>query len=153
VQGSTASRPQAASWRSGSSNQKRSVKGIAMYLPDVSLALFSLFNTLRLGSYIPQIIRVAADREGAKAISYSTWCIWIGANASTAIYAVVNVMDTALFYVSALNTVGCTAVVGLTAFKRHRFRQSHRRCVPTHSRQRQTARSRRTAASCARAAS
>jgi hypothetical protein len=100
-----------------------------MLLPDITLALFSLFNILRLGSYFPQIIRVAADDEGAKAISYSTWCIWIGANASTAIYAVVNVLDAALFYVSALNTVGCAAVVGLTAFKRHHFRQSHQHCA------------------------
>jgi hypothetical protein len=48
-----------------------------MYLPDITLALFSLFNVLRLGSYLPQIARVAADREGAKAISYLTWCLWI----------------------------------------------------------------------------
>jgi hypothetical protein len=97
-----------------------------MSLPDITLALFSLFNILRLGSYFPQIIRVAADDEGAKAISYSTWCIWIGANASTAIYAAVNVMDAALFLVSAFNTAGCAAVVGLTAFKRFHFRQSQR---------------------------
>jgi hypothetical protein len=103
----------------------RGTEEIAMSLPDITLALFSLFNILRLGSYVPQIIRVAADDEGAKAISYSTWCIWIGANASTAIYAVVNVMDAVLFFVSAFNTVGCAAVVGLTAFNRYRFRRLH----------------------------
>jgi len=96
-----------------------------MSLPDITLALFSLFNILRLGSYLPQIIRVAAEDEGAKAISYSTWCIWIGANASTAIYALVHVADAALFCVSAFNTLGCAAVVALTALKRRQFRQSH----------------------------
>jgi hypothetical protein len=107
-----------------------------MSLPDITLALFSLFNILRLGSYLPQIIRIAADGEGAKAISYSTWCIWIGANASTAIYAVVNVMDAVLFYVSAFNTVGCVAVVGLTAFKRYHFGKSHQRYAPAFRRRR-----------------
>ena len=61
-----------------------------MYLPEITLALFSIFNVLRLGSYLPQIVRVATDKEGAKAISYSTWGIWIVANGSTAAYAVVN---------------------------------------------------------------
>lgn len=61
-----------------------------MYLPEITLALFSMFNVLRLGSYLPQIIRVAMDKDGAKAISYSTWSLWIGANASTAAYAAVN---------------------------------------------------------------
>ena len=60
-----------------------------MYLPEFTLALFAIFNVLRLGSYLPQIVRVATDTEGARAISYSTWCLWIGANASTAAYALV----------------------------------------------------------------
>jgi hypothetical protein len=55
-----------------------------MYLPEITLALFSIFNALRLGSYLPQIVRVATDNEGAKTISYSTWSLWVGANASTA---------------------------------------------------------------------
>jgi hypothetical protein len=92
-----------------------------MYLPEITLALFSVFNVLRLGSYLPQIIRVATDKEGAKAISYSTWNLWIGANASTAAYAVVNLADLTLFLVSAMNAVGCAVVVGLTALKRHQF--------------------------------
>ena len=92
-----------------------------MYLPDVTFALFSLFNLLRLGSYLPQIARVASDSDGAKAISYSTWCVWIGANGSTAAYAVVNIMDWTLFTVSAVNTAGCAAVVLLTMWKRREF--------------------------------
>ena len=89
-----------------------------MYLSEITLVLFSIFNILRVGSYLPQIARVAMDTEGAKAISYSTWSIWIGANASTAAYAAVNMADTTLFIVSAMNAVGCALVVGLTALKR-----------------------------------
>ena len=91
-----------------------------MYLSEITLALFSIFNILRLGSYLPQIVRVAADNEGAKAISYSTWSLWIGANASTAAYALVNIADMTLFIVSAMNAIGCTLVVGSTALKRRR---------------------------------
>ena len=97
-----------------------------MELPQVTLALFSLFNFLRLGSYLPQIIRVANDTEGAKAISYSTWGVWIGANGSTAAYAVVNITDWALFAVSTLNTLGCAAVLALTVLKRRQLTRAGR---------------------------
>jgi hypothetical protein len=92
-----------------------------MYLPEITLTLFSIFNILRLGSYLPQIVRVAMDEEGAKAISYSTWSLWIGANASTAAYAAVNLGDMTLFLVSAMNAIGCAVVVGLTLLKRHQL--------------------------------
>ena len=92
-----------------------------MDMPEITLAMFSIFNVLRIVSYLPQIIRDAADDEGAKAISYSTWCIWIGANTTTAAYAVVNITDVALFLISTLNALGCVAVVGLTAVKRYRL--------------------------------
>ena len=94
-----------------------------MYLSEITLALFSLFNILRIGSYLPQIARVAFDTEGAKAISYSTWSVWIGANGSTAAYAAVNIADWTLFAVSAVNALGCAAVVVLTIWKRRQFSQ------------------------------
>ena len=55
-----------------------------MDLPQLTLVVFYAFNALRLGAYLPQIIRVANDKDGAKAISYTTWSVWIGANGSTA---------------------------------------------------------------------
>jgi hypothetical protein len=92
-----------------------------MAMSEITLALFSLFNILRLGSYLPQIARVASDTEGAKAISYSTWTVWIGANGSTAAYAAVNIADWTLFTVSTVNTLGCVAVVVLTMWKRRQL--------------------------------
>lgn len=92
-----------------------------MFLSEITLAAFSIFNVLRLASYSPQIVRVATDTDGARAISYSTWCVWIGANGSTAAYALVNISDWALFVVGVVNAFGCTAVVGLTMWKRRRI--------------------------------
>jgi hypothetical protein len=89
-----------------------------MTISDVTLTLFSLFNGLRIFSYLPQIYRVATDEGGAKAIAYSTWSIWIGANATTSAYALIHLGDLPLCMINASNTAGCLAVVILTAFKR-----------------------------------
>jgi len=34
------------------------------------------FSGLRTVSYVPQIARIAKDRNGASAISYPTWLLW-----------------------------------------------------------------------------
>ncbi|MFN7643681.1 MAG: hypothetical protein ACK5PW_11485 [Burkholderiales bacterium] len=94
-----------------------------MSLPEATLAAFSFFNVLRLVSYLPQLWRIARDGHGATAISYSTWGIWIGANASTAAYAWVNLADARLAAINGINTLCCIAVCALTAFKRRQWRQ------------------------------
>ncbi len=92
-----------------------------MAIAEISFAIFVLFNTLRLVSYLPQIVRVARDPYGAGAISYTCWVIWIGANASTAAYAAINLDDPWLSAVSSFNAACCTIVVGLTFWKRNRW--------------------------------
>jgi len=79
---------------------------------------FGIFNVLRLISYFPQIVAVARDDNGATAISFSCWSIWIGANGSTALYAWVNVGDLALAGISGFNAACCAAVLLLAVYKR-----------------------------------
>jgi hypothetical protein len=92
-------------------------------LSDLAFYLFSFFNGLRIVSYLPQIVRVMRDTQGAAAISYSTWGLWAAANASTALYATVCLHDTALAQINASNAVFCAVVISLTAFKRHQLRR------------------------------
>jgi hypothetical protein len=78
---------------------------------------FAAFNLLRLASYVPQIVTVARDQNGATAISFSCWTIWVGANASTAIYAWIKLTDSNLALVSAFNAVCCLVVLLIAAYK------------------------------------
>lgn len=100
-----------------------------MSLPELTLALFSFFNLLRLVSYLPQLWRIAQDTHGATAISYSSWGIWIGANASTTAYAWVNLGDRWLAGINGVNAACCAAVCALTAWKRRQWTARHRATV------------------------
>jgi hypothetical protein len=85
---------------------------------DLVAAALGLFNVLRLASYFPQLVAVARDQNGATAISFSCWSIWIGANAATAVYAWLNLRDVPLAVVSAFNGICCGAVLTLARYKR-----------------------------------
>jgi hypothetical protein len=79
---------------------------------------FGIFNLLRLASYFPQIVAVLRDDGGARAISLSCWVVWIGANATTALYAWVRLGDLTLASVSAFNAACCLLVFSIAAYKR-----------------------------------
>jgi DMSO reductase anchor subunit len=91
-----------------------------MFINDVDLVTlaFGAFNLLRLASYFPQIVAVARDQHGATAISFSCWPLWVGANASTALYAWERLGDLAMALVSAFNAACCVAVLLLAIYKR-----------------------------------
>lgn len=89
-----------------------------MTLAEVSLGAFSAFSGIRLISYFPQIYRVTRDPNGASAISYSTWIMWIGSHMSTGCYAAINLGDMFLATCSALYALCCITVVCITFIKR-----------------------------------
>ena len=57
---------------------------------ELILLAYGASNAVRVFSYIPQIVRIARDSEGARAISLSTWWLWIAANAREALAADAN---------------------------------------------------------------
>src|SRR5215510_806575 len=79
---------------------------------------FAAFSGLRTISYVPQIVRIAKDRNGASAISYPTWLLWTGAHVSTGTYAAVNLNDMWLAVGSSLYGLCCIVVLVLTMLKR-----------------------------------
>ena len=96
-----------------------------METSSVTFLLFTAFSGLRIFSYLPQIRRVARDANGASAISYSTWALWTGANIATALYALTNLGDMYLAFVSTMYAGCCMTVIALTMLKR---RGLERRC-------------------------
>jgi hypothetical protein len=90
----------------------------------ITFVLFAAFSSLRMVSYLPQIYKVATDKNGASAISYSTWGLWIAANVTTGLYAFNNLNDHYLAGVSAVYAVCCMAVIGLTMVKRRRHQSN-----------------------------
>jgi hypothetical protein len=87
-------------------------------LPQLSLLIFTFFSSLRIVSYVPQIVKVARDKNGASAISCMTWSLWTFANLATAFYAAINLKDKYLTAVSGLYAICCVVVILLTIAKR-----------------------------------
>src|SRR3954470_1920776 len=79
---------------------------------------YGFFNMLRLMSYAPQLVLLAQDKSGAKAISVSSWLIWTGANLTTAVYAWVRLADVPLSLLNAFNTGCCATMLALLIYKR-----------------------------------
>jgi hypothetical protein len=88
---------------------------------ELALFAFTACNTLRVVAYLPQIVRIANDKGGADAISFTTWGLFGLSHLSTVLYAVVTIEDWKLALIFTANTVACITIVALTLYKRLRF--------------------------------
>jgi uncharacterized protein with PQ loop repeat len=91
-----------------------------MTAADLAMGLFAGFNSVRILAYVPQIIRIARDRDGARAISYGTWLSFALSHLSTVSYALLVVSDVRMAAVFGANTVACLIILILTIHKRRR---------------------------------
>jgi hypothetical protein len=94
-----------------------------MMIADITLMVFTLCNSLRIVAYVPQIVKAATDKTGAKAISYTTWGLFLISNISTAAYASVNKGDWAMAAIFLGNGVGCIAIIAVAAWQRAKSHQ------------------------------
>lgn len=92
-----------------------------MTAAEVALLAFTTCNTLRVLAYVPQIVRIARDTDGARAISYTTWGLFALSHLSTVAYAVAVMGDATLALVFGGNAAACFAVLGLTGWKRRQL--------------------------------
>jgi len=97
-----------------------------MRIADITLAVFTVCNTLRFIAYLPQIARAASDRSGAEAISFTTWGLFLVSHASAMAYAVVNNRDWPMAAMFLGNVVGCGLILAIAAWKRSQFRRVRR---------------------------
>jgi hypothetical protein len=108
-----------------------------MLASEATWLAFAIFSGLRTLSYVPQIVRIAKDRNGASAISYPTWLLWTGAHFSTGVYAALNLNDVWLAVGSSIHGLRCIAVVILTMFKRSTRHRTRDVQAANHSRRNQ----------------
>jgi uncharacterized protein with PQ loop repeat len=85
---------------------------------DAALIVFTACNTARVFAYLPQIVKIGRDAQGAAAISYTTWTLFGVSHLSTVAYAILVVDDWRMAAVFAANTLCCALIVSLTAWKR-----------------------------------
>jgi uncharacterized protein with PQ loop repeat len=96
-------------------------------LDAITMAAFTAANGVRLIAYIPQIRKAAKDHNGASAISYTTWTLFLIANISTVAYALVNRGDRELALCFAANAV-CGLAIPVVAFWKRRGYMRRLRC-------------------------
>jgi hypothetical protein len=89
---------------------------------DITLAIFTLCNSLRVLAYMPQIAKAAADRSGAESLSFWMWGLFLLSNMSAVAYAVVNRADWTMAAMFMGNAVCCAIILLIGAWKRSQYR-------------------------------
>jgi Flp pilus assembly protein TadB len=100
-----------------------------MRLEELTLAMFAASNSLRMLAYVPQIRKAATDENGASAISYTTWSLFLVAHLSTVAYALVNRADWGLAVCFAGNALCCVAILAIAYMNRRKHAQQSQRAI------------------------
>ena len=82
--------------------------------------LYSVFGTLVIGMYIPQIVAVLRDHEHARSISLVAWSTWTLSYVVSMLYAIMVLKDWPVFFISLLNCLGCLLVTIIAIYKRYK---------------------------------
>src|SRR5260370_6463329 len=91
---------------------------LCMTIADITLAVFTLFNSLRFLAYLPQIAKAIKDQSGAEAISFGTWALFLASHASAMAYAIENQGDWKMASLFLSNALGFCTILLIAACKR-----------------------------------
>ena len=91
------------------------------WLPAAVFGVFTVMNTLRILAYVPQMLKAAQDANGASAISYATWTLFLISHLTTIAYALVGPGDLVMALVFAANALACLAIISITWVNRRQF--------------------------------
>jgi hypothetical protein len=89
---------------------------------DITLATFTLCNSLRVLAYLPQIAKAATDRSGAEALSFSMWGLFLLSSVSAVACAVVNRADWTMAAMFLGNATCCATILLIGLWKRAQHR-------------------------------
>jgi hypothetical protein len=89
----------------------------------VLTVLYAIDGSTLFLLYLPQILAVYRDRDGAKTISLWTWGLWAQSSIITAAYAHFVAKDLMFTIMSIGNFAGCGSVLFLTLLRRHQHRK------------------------------
>ena len=88
------------------------------WVPFVVFSLFTFMNSIRIFAYVPQLLKVTEDKNGASAISYSTWTLFFLSHLTTVAFAIFYVGDLVMALIFAGNALACFAILLATFVKR-----------------------------------
>ena len=80
-------------------------------------------NSVRVITYIPQIIAVWRCTDGARAVSLLTWGSWMISNLTAVAYGALVVNDVFFAAISTVNFIGCATVTAIAARRRGLLRR------------------------------
>ena len=94
--------------------------------PSIILA-FACVSSVRIFAYVPQILKAARDKNGAAAISNTTWGLFLASNLTSVLYAIFVLSDAMMAVVFLGNGLACAVILAITAHKRRHHRR-HMAC-------------------------
>ena len=90
------------------------------WVPIVVFTLFTFMNSIRIFAYVPQLLKVTDDKNGASAISYSTWTLFFLSHLTTVAFAIFYVGDLVMALIFSGNALACLAILLATFVKRRK---------------------------------
>ena len=97
---------------------KKHIESQHDWVPTMVFTLFTFMNSIRIFAYVPQLLKVTEDRNGASAISYSTWTLFFLSHLTTVAFAIFYVGDLVMALIFSGNALACLAILLATFIKR-----------------------------------